>query len=1132
MNQGNETKNVENNSKDLNSWTTLVRSLLRDIEYYPGIMHLIAVFILGTSEDEDTISDLEFSDSMNILINSTVFSMRDKEKTPIVIKSIISDKYWFLWLLFIAIQSENEDHRQPIMLLISNFASFSDDPEKQLNHLIEVILILNSFIKNIDEYSILLDLLVNILAHGTVSMTSASTSLVLSLLFKFCYVFHNNILIKHIESSPLFVKDKENEEEEIMNSSFFDENEMTNENEMNSFDNIENSEEIENSIHSIFSEFRQFAKNEKKISKYKLRFGLTVESSSLEKLYDLLIQTIQTIDYKLNFPGYKKVLDYVSIVLKHRFAKHRSIEDPNKGPNSELNNIKLNETINYFNDNFLNDIFKSIKEMKELIERIEKVRKVEMSDHLIEDDVKKKFIEIPILSSSSQKTTVDNYFTFIANFATLDFDSKKEISRDFYSFLFPMKTKFKEVFNDLKIENIDFFNDYENKYLIKSSNLIKTKATFYNFDDAPIEVYFILHLHDFVINIIDIKSKIKLFTIPGSTILFIQSNLNAIEFYTENQGSFYFTFHESFLKEKESIISKLKNSFPNLNKTVKESLNQYISNSMTNYEYLMYLNIISGYSFHDPDLNNRPTFPRLKNEKTESVNFMMDEVPVFNFLRLDNDQNLQNPFLCLEDLEKIDDSLIDYYAKTKYKENYFPKFKVKSTPSSEVTSQNSEAYNHSETHRIMKDLTVNPSKIRKTGFFHLLKDGLEYRLFYIIIKKEGLIHFIQISNDLFLQFFSSQKSSLLLISDENITCSESDIDPDDEDVVIMEDFGCIEKVPGILIFSKRRKKFQRVTPFDCSPLIDINFELCSALFSSLYSFSYAHQSSSALMNSIRSSSASFYTSKSSMISNSTVSSQSNGSRNAFNFYQAEFRSLDADLNLFSLIDKEMIFVYNKCNIKLTSNFNDLLSEKDTSKIILTNDFFIEGSNSILNSKITCIASSEKFKALAVGTENSKVIVYSLVSREVTSIIDLKNKEAEKILITPQYGFIVIEAQKTIYVYTINGQKVGEKEINFDILEWHFSYPSVLSSFEFSLNETEDSDKKKENLRNDYVVLMNSVNDIGVFEASHPEVIQFVSTSSGLIAAFDYLPFCNCVIIISINYGSIIGFYPVQDFNAK
>ena len=91
---------------------------------------------------------------------------------------------------------------------------------------------------------------------------------------------------------------------------------------------------------------------------------------------------------------------------------------------------------------------------------------------------------------------------------------------------------------------------------------------------------------------------------------------------------------------------------------------------------------------------------------------------------------------------------------------------------------------------------------------------------------------------------------------------------------------------------------------------------------------------------------------------------------------------------------------------------------------------------------------------------------------------------------------------------------------------------MLSSFEFSLNETEDSDKKKENLRNDYVVLMNSVNDIGVFEASHPEVIQFVSTSSGLIAAFDYLSFCNCVIIISINYGSIIGFYPVQDFNAK
>ena len=42
--------------------------------------------------------------------------------------------------------------------------------------------------------------------------------------------------------------------------------------------------------------------------------------------------------------------------------------------------------------------------------------------------------------------------------------------------------------------------------------------------------------------------------------------------------------------------------------------------------------------------------------------------------------------------------------------------------------------NHNETHQIIKDLTLNPDKMRKSGFFHLVKDQNEYELFYLIIK--------------------------------------------------------------------------------------------------------------------------------------------------------------------------------------------------------------------------------------------------------------------------------------------------------------------------------------------------------------------------------------------------------------
>lgn len=1015
------------------------------------------------------ITDLEFSKSMNKLMIYVLYQTHDKEIAPAFIKNIISDDYWFLWLLFIAIQSNSEECRQSIMLLISNFVTFSDKIEKELDQIIEVILVMSSFNENMDEYAILLDLFVNILAHGSISMSSAVTSLIFSFFFKFCRVFHNKNLKDRIEKSPLFDAETESQNK-------------TDEN-------------------TIINEFKKFAKEAKNINDhYRLRFGLTLNEpyekkiSSLEKFYDLLAQTLQMVDSRLNFPGYKKIYEFISIVLKTRYgAKENHVENEMK---PDICNLKFTESINYFNSTHLSHILKSIDEIKQIIERIESIDEFEIpkSD---QNEIKMNFNDIQILSSLFQKTTVNNFFDFITNFVSLEIDSKKEICRDFYSFLFPFKTKYKKKYNVLPIENVDYFDD---------NGIIKTEATFYNFDDDPRKVYFIIDTNESLSQIVDVESKIKLYSIQMNSILFYNSNSNKIEFYTKNQGSFFLLFDD--LDSLDKITSKIKCS------SIKEALSPYLENPMTTYEYLMYLNIISGFSFHDPDVKNRPSFP-IETDKEIS------EVPVFNFLFMNESMN---PFMNLEQLEMIDDSFIDSYAKNKYKDFYFPKFK---TEIKEMNQQLNKNQNNNETHRIIKDLTLNPDKIRKAGFFHLIKERIVYELFYVIIKKEGLIHFIQISNEPYIQHFSTQKSSLLSIS--------RDDEGEDEDAVIVEDFENPpekqeKKIPGIFIFSKRKKKFQRITPYGISPLIDLNFELSATLFSSLYSFSYIHQSSSTLMNLIRSSSASFYTSKSSLISSSTnVSSiaktnatSSTNKNNYQHFYRSDFCTADTDLNLFSMCNDQLFFVHNKCNIKKTINMNDLNPKNE-----LKSENFIQfGFDPLLNSKIVCIASSEKFKALAIGTEKCKVIVYSLNSKEVTTIIDLCDKEPEKILITYNFGFIVIEAQKTISVFTLNGKKIGEEEINFDILEWHFS------SSTFSVSEIDGNENKKNFVRKgDFVVFMNSVNDIGVFNAENPSVIQYVSPSSGLIAAFDYMSFrsYNCIVVVSINYGSIIGFYPVQDF---
>jgi len=92
---------------------------------------------------------------------------------------------------------------------------------------------------------------------------------------------------------------------------------------------------------------------------------------------------------------------------------------------------------------------------------------------------------------------------------------------------------------------------------------------------------------------------------------------------------------------------------------------------------------------------------------------------------------------------------------------------------------------------------------------------------------------------------------------------------------------------------------------------------------------------------------------------------------------------------------------------------------------------------------TCFISIEH-SIIVSGTQDSSIIVSSLKTGSIINVIDINGIEPRLILVTPSWGFIIVYgklnnsplSQNQISIFTLNGTHIRTKEINFSIHHWY------------------------------------------------------------------------------------------------
>lgn len=96
--------------------------------------------------------------------------------------------------------------------------------------------------------------------------------------------------------------------------------------------------------------------------------------------------------------------------------------------------------------------------------------------------------------------------------------------------------------------------------------------------------------------------------------------------------------------------------------------------------------------------------------------------------------------------------------------------------------------------------------------------------------------------------------------------------------------------------------------------------------------------------------------------------------------------------------------------------------------------------------ISCCCLSQTFFASVIGTRDGSLIINSLNKGSTVRVIDLDGAKPCMVTMTPSWGFIVCYATKLmagrlshyLYVFNVNGIKLGKKDIGFEINCWSHS----------------------------------------------------------------------------------------------
>ncbi|OHT06306.1 hypothetical protein TRFO_25643 [Tritrichomonas foetus] len=205
-------------------------------------------------------------------------------------------------------------------------------------------------------------------------------------------------------------------------------------------------------------------------------------------------------------------------------------------------------------------------------------------------------------------------------------------------------------------------------------------------------------------------------------------------------------------------------------------------------------------------------------------------------------------------------------------------------------------------------------------------------------------------------------------------------------------------------------------------------------------------------------------------------------------YESQIAETGMKPPLISICGKTIVFVTNECELKKSTNGQNI-------EIVTTT-----------SSRITCLITSQQFNTIVFGTEKCQANVFSLSDRILNCVIDISNDyEPQKVLITSGWGFIIIEAQKEISVYTINGTLIGNMIMENSILDWY---------------ETTNT------FGEDFIVFIDDSNRIGIFEAAKPlkENIKYIQGQEGTIALTYHEQF-ECIVTLAKKEG-ILTFFPM------
>ena len=226
---------------------------------------------------------------------------------------------------------------------------------------------------------------------------------------------------------------------------------------------------------------------------------------------------------------------------------------------------------------------------------------------------------------------------------------------------------------------------------------------------------------------------------------------------------------------------------------------------------------------------------------------------------------------------------------------------------------------------------------------------------------------------------------------------------------------------------------------------------------------------------------------------------------------SELSILSSDTSLIAAGENKVLFCPNRTSVSLidvnenafNTNIKNIMNEEELEE--MEKEMNAKGTSIYQNtairhqevmcrvkSSISCIAYEPRYKVFVVCMTNNIATIYN--SRNKREICSYDCKETIlKVMVTNSLGFIVIQCIHSIILLSIDGEFIKKAALPAEIVNWW----QFTSSKGF-----------------DYVVFQDSENKIGFFEAFYPEHINRFYETRSRVCHVSYDVFRECFIILT------------------